>query len=121
MQGQLDQGLGRAERQVHADQQPQRLQQDVRGESEMRRAALILLFPALSPVLALAQRTPAKPEANLPPVVVPWEHELHTKDVDNKPFPAHKIAGNLYYVGTADYASFLVTSPEGHILINPDF
>ena len=35
-----------------------------------------------------------------------------------KPFPAHKIAGNLFYVGTEDLACFLITTPEGHILIN---
>jgi len=35
-----------------------------------------------------------------------------------EPFPPHKIAGNLYYVGSKDLASFLVTTPEGHILIN---
>ncbi len=34
------------------------------------------------------------------------------------PFPPHKIAGNLYYVGSQDLASYLVTTPEGHILIN---
>jgi metallo-beta-lactamase class B len=39
----------------------------------------------------------------------------------NHPFPPHKIAGNLYYVGTNYLASYLVTTPEGHILINSDF
>jgi len=34
------------------------------------------------------------------------------------PFPAFKIAGNLYYVGSKDLASYLVTTPQGHILIN---
>jgi metallo-beta-lactamase class B len=33
-------------------------------------------------------------------------------------FPAFKIAGNLYYVGSKGLASYLVTTPEGHILIN---
>lgn len=33
-------------------------------------------------------------------------------------FPPHRIAGNLYYVGTRGLASYLVTTPEGHILIN---
>lgn len=28
---------------------------------------------------------------------------------------------NLYYVGTAQLASFLITTPDGHILINSDF
>jgi metallo-beta-lactamase class B len=34
------------------------------------------------------------------------------------PMPPYRIAGNLYYVGSRDLASFLVTSPQGHILIN---
>lgn len=39
----------------------------------------------------------------------------------NAPFPAHKVIGNVYYVGTEQLASFLITTPEGHILINSDF
>lgn len=35
-----------------------------------------------------------------------------------QPFPPHRIAGNLYYVGSKDLASYLITTPEGHILIN---
>jgi metallo-beta-lactamase class B len=34
------------------------------------------------------------------------------------PFPAFHIAGNLYYVGSADLASYLVVTPRGLILIN---
>jgi len=33
-------------------------------------------------------------------------------------FPAFHVAGNLYYVGTEDLACYLITTPEGHILIN---
>lgn len=36
----------------------------------------------------------------------------------SEPFPPHRIAGNLYYVGTRGLASYLITTPEGHILIN---
>jgi metallo-beta-lactamase class B len=39
----------------------------------------------------------------------------------SKPFPPHKIAGNLYFVGSEQLASYLITTPEGHILINSDF
>jgi metallo-beta-lactamase class B len=39
----------------------------------------------------------------------------------NKPFPAHKVIGNVYFVGTAELGSYLITTPEGHILINSDF
>ena len=39
----------------------------------------------------------------------------------NKPWPAFKIMGNLYYVGTDDLGSFLIATPQGNILINSDF
>jgi len=32
------------------------------------------------------------------------------------PFPAHRVIGNVYYVGSKDLASYLITTPEGHIL-----
>lgn len=34
------------------------------------------------------------------------------------PYPADKIAGNVYYVGTEDLAVFLITGQAGHILVN---
>jgi metallo-beta-lactamase class B len=36
-------------------------------------------------------------------------------------FPGFKIAGNLYYVGTADLAVYLINTPQGNILINTDY
>jgi metallo-beta-lactamase class B len=41
--------------------------------------------------------------------------------LSNDPFPPHRIADNLYYVGSKGLASYLVTSKVGHILINPSF
>lgn len=35
-----------------------------------------------------------------------------------QPFPPHRIAEGLYYVGSRGLATYLVTTPEGHILIN---
>ena len=35
-----------------------------------------------------------------------------------RPFPAHRVVGNLYAVGTYDMGVFLITSQDGHILIN---
>ena len=37
-----------------------------------------------------------------------------------EPFPAFRIAGNLYYVGSKGLANYLITTPRGHILINSD-
>jgi metallo-beta-lactamase class B len=34
------------------------------------------------------------------------------------PFPAHRMVGNVYYVGSRGLASYLITTPAGHILIN---
>ena len=39
----------------------------------------------------------------------------------HREFPAFRIAGNIYYVGTADLASYLITTPQGHILLNANF
>ena len=35
-----------------------------------------------------------------------------------RPFPPLRIVGDLYYVGTYDLASYLITTTDGHILIN---
>ncbi len=37
-----------------------------------------------------------------------------------QPFPPFKIADNLFYVGSKGLASYLITTPQGHILINSD-
>ena len=34
------------------------------------------------------------------------------------PFPAHRVISNIYFVGGKDLGIFLVTTPQGHILIN---
>ena len=39
----------------------------------------------------------------------------------HREFPAFKVAGNLYYVGTADLAVYLVNTPQGNIMINTDY
>lgn len=63
----------------------------------MTRRVLVLFFAALG--IALAQANP----------------DWHAA------FPAFKIAGNLYYVGTGDLAVYLIHTPRGNILINSDF
>lgn len=39
----------------------------------------------------------------------------------NDPFPAHHVMDNVYYVGTKELASYLITTPEGHILMNSNY
>jgi metallo-beta-lactamase class B len=63
----------------------------------MRKLVLVLAFLAAAPVHARSQNG--------------WDD----------PFPAHQVMDNLYFVGTAGLGTFLITTPEGHILINTDF
>ena len=46
--------------------------------------------------------------------------EAKVQDDWTEPFPAFRIAGNLYYVGSKGLANYLITTPQGHILINSD-
>src|SRR4051812_48552113 len=39
----------------------------------------------------------------------------------HREIPAFQIAGNLYYVGTADLAIYLIHTPQGNILLNSNF
>jgi metallo-beta-lactamase class B len=36
-------------------------------------------------------------------------------------FPPHKVIANVYYVGTRTLSSFLITTPQGHVLINSTY
>jgi metallo-beta-lactamase class B len=39
----------------------------------------------------------------------------------DEPFPPHQVVGNVYYVGSKELATYLITTPEGHFLINSGF
>jgi metallo-beta-lactamase class B len=39
----------------------------------------------------------------------------------NKPVPPFPIIGNLYYVGASEVTSFLITTPQGHFLLDGGF
>jgi metallo-beta-lactamase class B len=39
----------------------------------------------------------------------------------NDPFPPHRVMDNLYYVGTTQLASFLITTDAGHILVSSNY
>src|SRR5579864_6911181 len=64
-----------------------------------RAAAWLFLLCVLLPTVARAQANPD------------WHRAI----------PGFRIAGNLYYVGTADLAAYLIATPQGNILINSNF
>lgn len=57
----------------------------------------------------------AAPSLTIPQIVtVPLKPQEHYV----RPFEPFRIVGNLYYVGTYDLAVYLITTPQGHILVN---
>jgi metallo-beta-lactamase class B len=50
-----------------------------------------------------------------------FNRNIGTKQQQDTAFPPHKVVGNVYYVGTERLATFLITTPAGHILINSDY
>jgi metallo-beta-lactamase class B len=61
-----------------------------------------------------------------PPPVIPtptpevMNEDPQTENLrnDRMGFPAFKIIGNVYYIGTAFASSYLITTPQGNIVIN---
>ena len=47
--------------------------------------------------------------------------QSNTRSDWSKPFPPHQVIGNVYFVGSVNLGSYLITTPEGHILVNTDF
>lgn len=75
-----------------------------------------LILAALGGALMLAQapKIPMTPEDLI-------ARNLGPRDHINDPFPPHRIIGNIYFVGPHALGSFLITTPDGDILINSDF
>jgi metallo-beta-lactamase class B len=56
-----------------------------------------------------------------PKVLTPedlFHRNVGTREQQFTQFPPHKIIGNIYYVGTESLGAFLVSTPQGLILIN---
>ena len=50
-----------------------------------------------------------------------FQRNVGGRDDQTTPFPPHKIIGNIYYVGTRSLSSYLITTPQGHILVNSTY
>jgi len=62
-------------------------------------------------LLSLVLASPALVQPQADPTSRSW----------NQPVEPYRIAGNIYYVGASDITSFLITTPEGHILLDGGF
>ena len=74
---------------------------------------LFLLFAvgwAGATLLGQANDPGGYPGHPLTPVILPWvpngaDYQQYTREMNSRPFPAHRIIANVYYVGTSGYAS----------------
>jgi len=77
------------------------------------RTAKLLLF--LLPALSVGQTAKVWTPEEL------FRRNVGTREQQYGQFPPHKMIGNLYYVGTEALGSFLISTPDGLILINSDY
>jgi len=75
------------------------------SETNLRRRSILKILAATTAATAIDAALPTPLHADPDP---DW----------TTPMPPFRIAGNLHYVGSRDLASYLITTPSGHILIN---
>ena len=98
------------------------------GMKKITVLASLLAASALIPAGMVLAQNPPPPEH--PAVTVKGQtytprsilaRNMGTPEDQTSQFPPHKVIGNIYYVGTKTLSSFLITSPQGHILINSTY
>ena len=76
---------------------------------------LIVLFACLATQIAMGEPSLAeKNAAENAAIKKEWKSW-------NAPFPPFRLIGNIHYVGASGISSFLITTPEGHILLDTGF
>jgi metallo-beta-lactamase class B len=89
-----------------------------------------ILAMTIAAVPLVAQRGAAPPPGGWPEVAVngkTWnQQELFQRNVGGPDdmttvFPPHKVIGNIYYVGTRSLSVYLISTPQGLILINSTY
>lgn len=91
---------------------------------------LVVLGAALCGSAASAGLAQGTAPPDLPAIVVRGQtytprsiltRNMGTDEDQITAFPPHKVIGNIYYVGTRTLSSYLITTPDGHILINSTY
>lgn len=65
-----------------------------------------LVMPLLVAIAVIADISPSAAQSQ------------EQREIWNRPTEPFRLIGNVYYVGTAGLSSFLITGPEGHVLID---
>src|SRR6516164_9549685 len=96
----------------------------------MSRMRLLTCFVGALVLCPGASRAQGVPPADHPAVTVKGQtytprsilaRNMGTEADRITAFPSHRIIGNIYYVGTNTLSSFLIATPQGHILIDSTY
>ena len=91
--------------------------------------ACLVVAASFGPLPGLA-RAQNQPPQDRPAVTVRGQtytpasilaRNMGTNEDQTTAWPPHKIIGNIYYVGTRTLTSFLVATPQGHMLVNTTY
>jgi metallo-beta-lactamase class B len=86
-----------------------------RGPLPSREALQLALLVALLTSLTGCARQETRESAELLP---PPEKKIYNPPYPNDPVTPFQIIGNIYYVGMANYSAYLISTPEGLILLD---
>lgn len=78
-------------------------------------AAVLACAYALASCAAQPTQEPVAPTAAAPMLTAPFARQ---RAEWNAPFAPFNVIGNIHFVGSAGLSSFLITSPQGHVLID---
>jgi metallo-beta-lactamase class B len=84
----------------------------------------VLLASAFMIFVSVAATSSAQAPAGSDPLAIGGKNtewfmsRIERPDLDSEPQAPFKIIGNVYYVGSNNIASILVTTPQGHILLD---
>jgi len=73
-----------------------------------------VILVLLAGTIACSVEKAPEAEGLLPPPT----KKLYNPPYPNNPVKPFKIIGNIYYLGMTNYTSYLITTPEGHILLD---
>ncbi|MFT5116352.1 MAG: metallo-beta-lactamase class B [Parasphingorhabdus sp.] len=76
---------------------------------------IMKMIPAIAVLTALLAGQHSLAEERCLASGITWPAEW------TEPYPAHRVVGNLYAVGNAGLSVFLITTDDGHILVNTGF
>jgi metallo-beta-lactamase class B len=82
---------------------------------------IVLLAATLGPVLWPSGAAAQQPAAKVWTQEEMFKRNVGSREDQTTPFTPHKVIGDIYYVGTRSLASFLIATPDGHILINTNY